>query len=88
MVQGNAAGERACLTSRLESYSFPVHGNRMGKKLYQRLLEVEIFHLTPTQWEWRVYQGETPLKTGLAVSRHDAQIDGDTALFRLLAANG
>jgi len=60
----------------------------MGKKLYQRLLEVEIFHLTPTQWEWRVYQGETPIKTGLAVTRHDAQIDGDTALFRLLAANG
>jgi hypothetical protein len=52
----------------------------MSEKLYQRLLEVEIFHLTPTQWEWRVYQGDTLLKTGLAVSRHDAQTDGDTAL--------
>jgi hypothetical protein len=74
--------------SGLESCSFPVHGNRMVKKLFQRLLEVEIFHLTPTQWEWRVYEGDTPLKTGLAVSRHDAQADGDTALFRMIAANG
>lgn len=60
----------------------------MAKKLYQRLLEVEIFHLTPTQWEWRVYEGDTPLKTGLAASRDVAQTDGDTALFRLLAASG
>jgi hypothetical protein len=60
----------------------------MAKNLYQRLLEVEIFHLTPTQWEWRVYEGDTPLKTGLAVSRDVAQTDGDTALFRLLAASG
>jgi len=58
----------------------------MVKKLFQRLLEVEIFYLAPTQWEWRVYQGETPLKTGLAVSRDLAQTDGDTALFRMLAA--
>jgi hypothetical protein len=60
----------------------------MAKRLYQRLLEVEIFHLTPTQWEWRVYEGDTPLKTGLADSRDVAQTDGDTALFRLLAASG
>jgi len=60
----------------------------MAKNLYQRLLEVEIFHLTPTQWEWRVYEGDTPLKTGLAGSRDVAQTDGDTALFRLLAASG
>ena len=60
----------------------------MGKKLYQRLLEVEIFHLAPTQWEWRVYEGDTPLKTGLAVSRDLAQTEGDTALFRILAAYG
>ena len=56
----------------------------MGKKLYQRLLEV-----TSLQ---RSGNGECtkgdPLKTGLAVTRHDAQIGGDTALFRLLAANG
>ena len=59
----------------------------MAKKLYQRLLEVEIFHITPAQWEWRVYEGDTPLKTGLAVSRYVAQTDGDTALFRMLAGS-
>ncbi len=60
----------------------------MAKKLYQRLLEVEVFHLSPTQWEWRIYEGDTPLKTGVARSRVVAQTDGDTALFRMLAANG
>ena len=58
----------------------------MARKYFQRLLEVEVFHLTPTQWGWRVYEGDTPLKTGLAVSRDVAQTDGDTALLRMLAA--
>jgi hypothetical protein len=58
----------------------------MAKKLYQRLLEVEVFQLKPTLWEWRVYEGDTPLKTGAATSRETAQIDGDGALFRMLFA--
>jgi hypothetical protein len=37
-------------------------------------------------WEWRVYEGDTPLKAGFATSRETAQIDGDSALFRLLSA--
>jgi len=60
----------------------------MAKKLYQRLLEVEVFQLKPALWEWRVYEGDTPLKTGLATSRYVAQVDGDGALFRLLSAGG
>jgi hypothetical protein len=60
----------------------------MAKKLYPRMLEVEVFQLKPTLWEWRVYEGDTPLKTGAATSRETAQIDGDGALFRMLSAGG
>ena len=33
----------------------------------------------PTLWEWRVYEGDTPLMAGFANSRETAQIDGDSA---------
>jgi hypothetical protein len=58
----------------------------MTKKLYPRLLEVEVFQIMPNLWEWRIYEGDTPLKTGAATSRETAQIDGDGALFRMLSA--
>jgi hypothetical protein len=58
----------------------------MAKKLYPRLLVVEVFQLKPTLWEWRVFQGDTALETGTATSRETAQIDGDGALFRMLCA--
>ena len=60
----------------------------MAEKLYQRLLEVEVFQLKPALWEWRVYEGDTPLKSGLATSRDVAQVDGDSALFGMLSAGG
>jgi hypothetical protein len=37
-------------------------------------------------WEWRVYEGDTPLMAGFSTSRESAQIEGDRALFRLLSA--
>jgi hypothetical protein len=59
----------------------------MAKKPHHpRLLEVAVFELKPTLWEWRVYEGDTPLMAGFATSRETAQIDGDSALFRLLSA--
>jgi hypothetical protein len=58
----------------------------MAKKSYQRLLEVTVSPLEPTRWEWRVYEGDTPLMTGFETSRETAQIEGDNALFRLLCA--
>ena len=57
----------------------------MAKKFYPRLLEVEVLQLKPTLWEWRIYEGDTPLKTGAATSREAAQIDVDSALFRMLS---
>jgi hypothetical protein len=62
----------------------------MAKKLYPRLLEVEVFQLEPTLWEWRVFEGDTPLKTGAATSRETAQIDGvrEADLKATAARNG
>ena len=58
----------------------------MAKKSDPRLLEVMVIPLEPTRWEWRVYEGDTPLMTGFEASRESAQIEGDNALFRLLSA--
>jgi hypothetical protein len=58
----------------------------MAKKSHPRLLEVTVVPLEPTRWEWRVYEGDTPLMTGFETSRETAQIEGDRALFRLLSA--
>jgi hypothetical protein len=60
----------------------------MAKKPHPhpRLLEVAVIPLKPMLWDWRVYEGDTPLMAGFATSRETAQIDGDSALFRLLSA--
>jgi hypothetical protein len=57
----------------------------MAKKSDPRLLEVTVTPLEPARWEWRVYEGDTPLMTGFETSRETAQIEGDRALFRLLS---
>ena len=57
----------------------------MAKKSNARLLDVTVIALEPTLWEWRVYEGDTPLMTGFETSREIAQIEGDSALFRLLS---
>jgi len=58
----------------------------MAKRSHPRLLEVTVVPLEPTRWEGRVYEGDTPLMTGFETSRETAQIEGDSALFRLLSA--
>ena len=58
----------------------------MAKKSHPRLLEVKVIPLDLTRWEWRVYEGDTPLMVGFETSRETAQIEGDRALFRLLSA--
>ena len=57
----------------------------MAKKSHPRLLEVTVNPLDPARWEWRVYEGDTPLMAGFETSRETAQIEGDGALFRLLS---
>jgi len=58
----------------------------MAKKSHPRLLEVTVIPLEPMRWEWRVYEGDTPVMTGFETSCETAQIEGDRALFRLLSA--
>jgi hypothetical protein len=55
----------------------------MAKKSYARMLEVTVTPLEPTRWEWRVYEGDTPLMTGFATSRETAQIEGRSVPFAL-----
>jgi hypothetical protein len=46
----------------------------MAKEFNPRLLlEVTVIELAPTRWEWRVYEGDTPLMTGFETSRETAQ---------------
>jgi hypothetical protein len=50
-----------------------------------RLLEVFVEAIEPTRWRWRVVHEETELKGGYATTRETAQIEGDSALFALIA---
>jgi hypothetical protein len=59
---------------------------RMTKKSYQRLLEVSVAAIAPTQWEWRVSEGEATVMSGYETSRETAQVEGDSALFFLLSS--
>jgi hypothetical protein len=58
----------------------------MARRSHPRLFEVTVIPLEPARWEWRVYEGDTPLMAGFENSRETAQIKGDSALFRLLSA--
>jgi hypothetical protein len=51
------------------------------------MLEVAVTPLEPTRWEWRVYEGDTPLMTGFETSRETAQNEGNSALFRLVSTD-
>ncbi len=54
------------------------------------MLEVAVTQVTPwepTRWEWRVYEGDTPLMTGFETSRETAQNEGNSALFRLVSTD-
>jgi hypothetical protein len=49
-----------------------------------RLLEVTVTAEKPTLWKWKIFQGDLEVARGFAVSRESAQIEGDTALLKLL----
>jgi hypothetical protein len=51
----------------------------MAKTSYQRLLEVSVAAIAPTQWEWRVSEGDAMVMSGYEASRESAQIEGDSA---------
>ena len=60
------------------------HISGMAKNSYQRMLEVSVAAIAPTQWEWRVSEGDGMVMSGYQTSRESAQVEGDSALFYLL----
>ena len=58
----------------------------MAKKSHQRMLEVAVIPPEANAVGVASLEGDTPLMAGFASSRETAQIDGDSALFRLLSA--
>jgi hypothetical protein len=57
----------------------------MSKSFQIRLLSVGVTAQQPTLWKWTVSDSEREVVHGYATSRETAQIDGDTALFKLLS---
>jgi len=57
----------------------------MSKNFQIRLLSVGVTAQQPTLWKWTVSDSEREVVHGYATSRETAQIDGDTALFKLLS---
>jgi hypothetical protein len=49
-----------------------------------RLLELTVTAKKPMLWKWQIFQGDLEVARGFAASRESAQIEGDTALFKLL----
>jgi hypothetical protein len=50
------------------------------------MLEVSVEAVGPTSWEWSVRDSVDLVMSGFEASRSDAQTEGDTALFSLLAS--
>ena len=50
-----------------------------------RLLEVTVTAEKPTLWKWHISESDLEVMHGYETSRESAQIEGDTALFKLLS---
>jgi len=58
----------------------------MAKKpVYAHLLDVTVTAQEPTRWRWHISEHAVEVMHGYATSRETAQIDGDSALFKLLS---
>ena len=57
----------------------------MAKSYRARLLEVTVRAQEPTLWKWDISEHGQEVMYGYETSREAAQIEGDTALFRLLS---
>ena len=52
---------------------------------YARLLDVTVTAQEPTLWRWHISEHAVEVTHGYATSRETAQIDADSALFKLLS---
>jgi hypothetical protein len=50
------------------------------------MFEVSVVAIAPTQWEWRVLEGDATVMSGYETSRETAQVEGNSALFFLLSS--
>ena len=57
----------------------------MAKSFRARLLQVTVTAEAPTLWKWDIAEHGREVIYGYETSREAAQIEGDTALFRLLS---
>jgi len=57
----------------------------MAQSFRARLLEVTVTSKQPTIWKWDIAEHGLEVMCGYETSRETAQIEGDTALFRLLS---
>jgi hypothetical protein len=57
----------------------------MPRSFRARLLEVTVTAQAPTLWKWDIAEHGLEVMYGYETSRETAQIEGDTALFRLLS---
>jgi hypothetical protein len=59
----------------------------MAKHPPIRLLEVTVTAQEPTLWKWHIAEHDLEVVHGYETSRESAQIEGDTALFKLLSGH-
>ena len=52
---------------------------------YARLLDVTVTPQEPALWRWHISDRAVELMYGFATSRETAQIEADSALFKLLS---
>jgi hypothetical protein len=57
----------------------------LKKPFHARLLDVTVTVQQPTLWKWEISEHAVEVMHGYATSRETAQVDGDSALFRLLS---
>jgi len=61
------------------------HIDWMAQAFRARLLEVTVTAQEPTIWKWDISEHGLEVMYGYETSRESAQIEGDTALFKMLS---
>jgi hypothetical protein len=74
-------------TSGLANGRVGAHIRGMATRPKIRLLEVSVTAQEPTVWRWHISEHDLEVLHGYETSRESAQIEGDTALFKLLSGH-
>ena len=74
-------------TSGLANGRVGAHIRGMATRPKIRPLEVSVTAQEPTVWRWQISEHDLEVMHGYETSRESAQIEGDTALFKLLSGH-